>query len=1180
MNPTTHSTAQQLTNRLDQLSPEKRALLLKRLREQAAAKATVQEIEISPADRTQPLPLSFAQQRLWFLAQFEGASAAYNIASAVRIEGPLQLDLLEQAIQAVVARHEALRSTFQINAGVPVQVISPELKVPLEIVDLRAVAMQAVAIQAVAIQAVARERGKGDRAQAAYTEHVTQSTQAPFDLVNGPLLRLCAIRLADNITVVTTTMHHIISDGWSIGVLVKEVFSLYHALQTNSPSPLQPLPLQYPDFANWQREWLQGEVLDTQLSYWQQQMEGAPPLLELPSDRPRPPVHQFQGQSCSFEVPANLTAQLKTLAQETNTTLFMVLEGALAVLLYRLSHQEDVVIGSPIANRSRKALEPLIGFFVNTLLLRNDCSGNPTFKDFLTRVQQTAIAAYEHQDVPFEQLVDALKTERTLSYTPLFQVMFALQNAPMGAMTLADLTVTPLPLENPTAKFDITLNMAENDGILTGLWEYNTALFDQTTAERMVSQFQTLLTGITNNPDQPLLALPLLNKAGYQQIVVDWNQTAAPYPKETCLHELFETQAAQAPAAPAAFFREHTLTYGELNARANQLAHSLVANGFRPGMFAGICMERSLEMLVALLGVLKAGGVYVPMDPTYPADRLTHMLSDAQVTVLLTQSHLQEQLSALGAQARMVCLEGETATEFASHSVENLPRTRQATDLAYVIYTSGSTGKPKGVMIDHRGAVNTLADINRRYQVWPADRMLCLSSLSFDLSVYDIFGFLAAGGALVIPEPEAALDPARWLALIQQHQVTLWDTAPAVMELFANHVMHHQQRIPASLRVVMMSGDAISVTLPNQIKQLADNPAIRVNSLGGATEGSIWSICYPIDSVDPAWTSIPYGQPLDNQKFHILDQQLQPVPVGIPGELHIGGLGVALGYLNRPELNAQRFIPDPFDDRPDARLYKTGDMGRYRPDGVIEFLGRMDTQVKVRGFRVELGEIESLLVQQESVSEAVVVVWEPQSGDRRLCAYVVMAANEQPREQANEQDAAEAKAKATGKLRRALREQLPSYMVPAVFVTLKDMPLTANGKVNRKALPAPTEAEIGQREVAFVMPKTQNEQAIARIWQSVLQQSDIGTEDNFFDLGGHSLLMVQVHTQLQTELDNSLTIVELFQYPTIASLAQYLDQKQATPSAVRQGQQRQAARSQQQSTVAERRAARQRHRRR
>ena len=1162
MNPTT----QPFEKRLEQLSPEKRALLLKRLREQAADKATSQTggqigsqktaqtasqigskmPAIAPADRTQPLPLSFAQQRLWFLAQFEGASAAYNIASAVRLEGALRFDLLEQAIQTVVTRHEALRTTFQVKEGTPAQVVAPALTVPLEIVDLR--------------EKSGQEQWQQCKA------YIAERTQASFDLANGPLLRLTAIRLEDEIAVVAITMHHIISDGWSLGVLVKEVFALYQARSHNIPSPLAPLTVQYADFASWQREWLQGEVLDTQLAYWQQQLAGAPPLLELPCDRPRPPVHRFRGQSCPFELSAELATGIKALAQATNTTLFMVLEGALAVLLFRLSHQEDVVIGSPIASRTRKALEPLIGFFVNTLLLRNDCSGNPSFTTFLARVQQTALSAYEHQDVPFEQLVDALKTERTLSYTPLFQVMFVLQNAPMDQMAFADLTLTPLTLDNPTAKFDLTVTMAETGNTLTGLWEYNRDLFDAATAERMIDQFQTLLAGIVSNPQQPLLTLPLLNAAERQKIVVDWNQTAAPYPTDTCIHQLFEAQAAQTPTAIATIFQAQTLTYGELNARANQLAHALAADGFEPGMFAGICMERSLEMVVALLGVLKAGGVYVPMDPTYPAERLSHMLSDAQVTVLLTQSHLQERLSQLGAQARMVCLDGEDAISLAQYPTEDLFCTRQSTDLAYVIYTSGSTGKPKGVMIDHRGAVNTLADINRRYQVGPTDRVLGLSSLSFDLSVYDIFGLLAVGGAIVIPEPEAALDPARWLALMAQHQVTLWDTAPAVMELFANHVMLNHQRIPASLRVVMMSGDAISVTLPEQIKQLADNPAISVNSLGGATEGSIWSICYPIDSVDSAWTSIPYGQPLDNQKFHILDEQLQPVPVGSPGELHIGGLGVALGYLNRPELTAQRFIPDPFETRSDAKLYKTGDIGRYRPDGVIEFLGRIDTQVKVRGFRVELGEIEALLVQQKGVSEAVVVVWEPQAGDRRLCAYVVMNADADD-------------ATGAGILRRALREQLPSYMVPAVFVTLDEIPLTANGKVDRKALPAPTESDISQREVAFVTPKTQNERAIASIWQEALQQTEIGAQDNFFDLGGHSLLMVQVHTQLQTQLDSSLTIVEMFQYPTIASLAQYLDQKQSTASAAQQGQQRQAARSRQQSTVAQRRQARQQHRR-
>ena len=551
------------------------------------------------------------------------------------------------------------------------------------------------------------------------------------------------------------------------------------------------------------------------------------------------------------------------------------------------------------------------------------------------------------------------------------------------------------------------------------------------------------------------------------------------------------------------------------------------------------------------------------MDPTYPVDRLSHMLSDAQVVILLTQSHLIDQLPTTD--VITVCLDKDENKIPIELNI-NLACTRQAKDLAYVIYTSGSTGKPKGVMIDHRGAVNTLADINRRYQVTAQDRVLGLSSLSFDLSVYDVFGLLAVGGAVVIPEPEAALAPQRWWELMQQHQVTMWNTAPAVMDLFASHVARQRLTIPASLRVVMMSGDAISVTLPDQIKQLAENKAISVNSLGGATEGSIWSICYPIDAVDPSWTSIPYGQPLDNQTFHILDERLNPVPVGTPGELHIGGLGVALGYLNRPELNKKRFLPDPFSDRTDARLYKTGDMGRYRPDGVIEFLGRIDTQVKIRGFRVELGEIEALLVQQDAVSEAVVVVWEPQPGDQRLCAYVVMPKidlADQPGQLAI--------------LKRVLKEQLPGHMVPAAFMVLDEIPLTANGKVNRKALPVPIEQV---SDIPFVAAKTQTERTIATVWQQVLQLEKVGTQDNFFDLGGHSLLMVQVHTELLDKLDDSLTIVELFQYSTVATLAQYVDQKQTAVSATEQAQQRQQVRNRRQGAVAQRRQARQQHRRR
>lgn len=1132
-----------LDPRLAKLSPEKRALLMKRLREQAATKAKAQDGEIPVVPRDYPLPLSFPQQRLWFLSQFEEASMAYHIAGGIKLEGRVELELLDRAFQTVVQRHEALRTTFQVQAGKPVQVIAPSLTIPIETVDLRSFS--------------------ANQQQSQYDVVVQANTQTPFDLKTGPLVRVSAIYLADTVLDLVVTMHHIISDGWSIGVLMQEVFTLYQAFYQGLDDPLPPLSIQYPDFAHWQRERLQGEVLAHQLNYWQETLAGAPALLELPGDRPRPPVHRFRGQSLLFELSTDLVQALKNITQETNTTLFMVLDAALAVLLYRLSGQPDIVIGSPIANRTRKALEPLIGLFVNTLLLRHDCANNPSFRDFLLQVQRMALDAYQHQDVPFEQLVDALKTERTLSYTPLFQVMFALQNAPMEAVEMADFSITPLDLENATAKFDLTIIMEEDGDCLTGVWEYNQDLFDAATAERMVSQFQTLLAGIAENPQQPLLALPLLTPAEHHKIVVEWNQTEAPYPPNTCLHQLFEAQVERTPDVMAAITSAHRYTYAELNQRSNQLAHFLRTQGFQPGDFAGICLDRSLDMVVALFGVLKAGGVYVPMDPTYPADRLSHMLTDAQVSVLLTQSHLEGRLPEHA--AKVVSLDTDWPV-IAQQPTTNLLCTRQATDLAYVIYTSGSTGKPKGVMIDHRGAVNTIADINRRYQVGASDRVLGLSSLSFDLSVYDIFGFLAVGGAIVIPEPEAALNPSRWWELIDQEQVTLWNTAPAVMELFLNYVIRQGQRIPASLRTVMMSGDAISVTLPDQIWAYADNANISINSLGGATEGSIWSICYPIDAVDPDWISVPYGQPLDNQAFYILDPQLQPVPVGVPGELHIGGLGVALGYLNRPELNEKRFLADPFSDRPNARLYKTGDLGRYRSDGVIEFLGRIDNQVKIRGFRVELGEIETLLLQQEGIRETVVVVWEPQPGDQRLCAYLVMD---------------EGHACVPSQLRNTLREQLPTHMVPAVFMAVPTIPLTANGKVDRKALPTPTDdgSQEAQSDVAFVQPKTPTERAIATVWQDLLHIDQVGTQDNFFDLGGHSLLMVQVHAQLQSQLDSDLTIVELFQYPTIAALADYVEQKQTAVSAAEQGQQRQAVRSQRQQTVAQRRQVRQQHRR-
>ena len=1128
-----------LPDRLATLSPAKRALLLQKLQANNAKQSSA--LTISKADRTQDLPLSFSQQRLWFLSQFEGSQSAYNIPMAMRWDGQLQETALLQSFQTIVERHEVLRTHFVVKQGTAIQVIADRLSLPLERLDWRSL--------------------PADQLESALAEKIQQEAQRRFDLQQGSLFQVVLIQTSPTVHYLIATFHHVITDAWSMNVLVQELIVHYKTLTQGTAIALPPLAIQYADYALWQRQWLTEAAATQQLTYWKEQLSGMSPLLELPTDRPRPPLQSFRGRSFVKYLDAELTADLKALASSTGSTLFMVLEATFALLLSRISNQTDIAIGTPTANRNTCDLEPLIGFFVNTLVLRNQLDGNPTVRELLQRTKQMALNAYRHQDIPFEHLVEALQPARTMSHSPVFQVMFGLQNTPSTVLELPNLTLTPVPIQGETAKFDLTLLMFETPDRLEAVWEYSGDLFEAETIDRMAGQFQTLLSQIVQQPDAPISSLSLLSPTERQQIVYDWNNTAVDFADTFLLHAGFEAQALQSPDAIALFYEEESLTYEQLNDRANQLAHLLHQLGITTDVLVGVYAERSPEMVIAVLAILKAGGAYVPLDPTYPADRIADTIADAQMPLILSQSHLLEKLPPHPAQ--VLCLDQPIA---ATYATTNLDRDLSPDQLAYVIYTSGSTGKPKGVMIFHRGAVNTNLDINHRFAIQPCDRVIALASLSFDLSVYDLFGFLAAGAAIVLPHAQDALNPMRWLQLMHQHQVTFWNTAPAVMEMLMASVTRQAQRLPDSLRVVMMSGDAISVTLPDQIRSHA-SPAIQVYSFGGATEGSIWSICHAIDRVEPEWTSIPYGKPIANQRFHILDAQLNPVPVGVAGELHIGGTGVALGYFRRPELTAQRFIADPFFDEPNARLYKTGDRGRYLADGTIQFLGRMDYQVKIRGFRIELGEIEAAVTQYAGVREAAILVREDVPGSKQLCAYVVA----QPGE-----------AIEVAGLRQALRQKLPDYMVPTFILLLDVLPLTANGKVDRKALPKP-EAVTTDRS-AIALPQTQLERQIAQIWAEHLQTEAIGLHDNFFDLGGHSLLMVKIHSELQTlvgsELKTELNIVDLFQFPTIATLVSHLQHQTTKVSATEQAQQRTQVRTAQvqtlqQATAQQRRSLRQ-----
>ncbi len=1077
-----------LSEQKSNLSPVKRALFEKWMQGKFIDQVIPRRLQQNP------VPLSFAQKRLWFLDQLHPGQSLYNEPYAFRFNGSLNKTALVQSLNEIVRRHEVLRTNFTIVDGQPFQVIAPTLALALPIVDLQTLLPK-------------------DELEAEVQRLVTEEQARPFDLANDPLVRVTLLQLAEAQSVLLFTMHHIVCDQWSFGVIIREIVALYEAFSMGKLSPLLELPIQYADFAVWQQQWLQGEVREAQLSYWKQQLSSPPNILELPTDRPRPPIQSDRGAKQSLVLSKPLTEALKTLSQQEKVTLFMMLLAAFQTLLYRYTGQDDIVVGTPISGRNRAEIEGLIGFFVNTLVMRTDLSGTPSFREILNRVREVALGAYTNQDLPFEQLVEKLQPERNLSHTPLFQVMFQLQNTPTTTLDLPGLTLSPLEFDKKTAKFDLTLVMVEIKQGLMGTLEYNTDLFNADTITRMLGHFQTLLEGIVANPEQQICDLPLLPKTEQHQLLVEWNNTQTNYiQNKCCIHELFEAQVERSPDAIAVIFEDEQLTYEELNHRANQLAHYLRSLGVKPEVLVGICVERSLEMVIGILGILKAGGAYVPLDPAYPKERLAFMLEDAQISVLLTQQRLVKELPQR--EAKVVCLDADWEI-IAQKNHKNLSTKFTFKNLAYVIYTSGSTGKPKGVMLSHSNLCNHMFWMQATFPLTKKDKVLQKTPFGFDASVWEFYAPLLAGGQLLIAKPGGHTDSAYLLKLIAQQQVTTVQLVPSLLQMLLE-----QGGIETchSLKHVFCGGEILPVTLQESLLSKLD---VNLHNLYGPTEACIdatfWNCqreIYP--------QLVPIGRPISNTQIYILDQNLQPVPVGVPGELYIGGVGVARGYLNLPELTAIKFIPNPFSNESGSRLYKTGDLVRYLPNGDIEILGRIDYQVKIRGFRIELGEIEARLNQHAKVREAVVVTWDDELTDKRLVAYVSPQSNQEL---------------TVIELRSFLKEKLPEYMIPSTFVLLQTLPLTPNGKLDRRSLPAP-ETLRPELEATYVMPQTEMEQAIATIWQKALNIENIGIHDNFFELGGHSLLLVKVNSQLREIFKTDLSLLDMFRYPTISSLAQ------------------------------------------
>ncbi len=1134
---------------------------------------------VLPVGQVDHFPLSFAQQRLWFLDQLEPNSSTYNMAMAIRLTGTLDVTALECSFDTLLQRHTALRTIFVAESGRPAQVIRPSAPMTLSIVDLRP-------------HPDAERAGEARRL-------AVEEAQRPFDLARGPLLRAGLLHTAEDEHILLVTTHHIVFDG-SHEVFFRELTTLYNAFVLRTPPQLPELPVQYVDFAHWQRRWLTdkdedvGSPLQAQLAYWRQQLDGAPAALELPTDRPRPSMQTFHGARHTFTLAPSLTNQLKALCRQEGVTLFMTMLAAFQVLLKRYSNQDRIAVGTPIAQRSQAAVEHLIGCFVNTLVLHTDLSGDPSFRTLLGRVREMALGAYAHQDTPFEMLVEALQPQRDPSRNPFYQVMFVLQHA-AGNVEFAGLTAASLAVDGKTARFDMLLSCWESADRLHGMVEYNTDLFDAATIGRMFQHFQNLLEAIVAQPDRGIGELPLLSEAERRQMLMEWNDTPAPYEQDVCMHQLFERQVARDPEALAVVFPsagagrpDEVLTYGELNERANRLAHHLRALGAGPGAMVAVYMDRSPEMIVAVLGVLKAGGVYVPLEVSFPRPRVQSIMASLGVRCILTQGAQLQRIAAMQADlptlAHVVCLDepgrpehanGNGSAELAPHvrlwaatDLErrpdtNLPATIDSDGLAYVIFTSGSTGQPKGVMVRHRPAINLIEWVNRTFEVGATDRLLFVTSLCFDLSVYDIFGMLAAGGSIRVVADADLRDPESLLRMVRDEPITFWDSAPAALQ----QLVPFFPPAPAAtsrLRLVFLSGDWIPVTLPDQVR--ATFPGARVISLGGATEATVWSNYYPIGVVESHWVSIPYGKPIQNARYYILDAALNPCPIGVEGALYIGGECLCEGYAGQPALTAERFIPNPFgQERVEIgdwrlggeapvsnlqspisnRLYRTGDQARYLPDGTMIFLGRRDHQVKVRGFRIELGEIESVLGGHPDVRDVAVLAREDTPGDKRLVAYVVptqeqrtklvLSEVEGNKEQTSEQEDSQfsiLNSQFSGELREFLKDRLPEYMVPSAFVVLEALPVTANGKLDRKALPAPQQ----EQSLEHAAPRTPVEQVLAAIWGEVLRVDQVGIYDNFFALGGDSILSIQIIAHAR-QRGLHLTTRDMFRNQTIAELA-------------------------------------------
>lgn len=1076
-----------------------------------AGEAVTHVTSIRPVPRTDPLPLSFSQERVCFIQQLNPTNISYNYQTILRFTGLLDVTVLERSLSEIIRRHEILRTTFPQVEGSLVQRIHPAWIVILPLVDLRGVAE--------------------DEQECAAQHVIHEEIRKPFDYTQLPLIRWKLLQLSTTEHILLHMEYHLVHDGWSFNLFLRELFTLYRAFTAGEPSPLPELPIQFADFAQWQRAWMQSEVAATQLAYWREVLTGSAPLLALPTDYLRPNNQSFHGGVVRIDLPEDLCEAVRALSRQEGVTLFTTLLSAFFVLLFRYSGQEDINVGSAIANRRWRETEHLIGMMVNNVVLRANLSGTPTFRELLTQIRKVTLDAYAHQDVPFDKVVEALQPERTLGYNPLFQVMFSFHDTPLPEIELPGLSLHMIEgVNNGSAKFDLNIvcipraeqqigkSASGGSKSVTMIWEYSSDLFEESTINRMIGHFRVLLEAVVTSPTAPISHLPLLTQEEEQQLLVFWNHTQCPYPQDQCLHQLVEAQVERTPNAVAVIFGEDALSYQQLNERANQLAHRLLTLGIAPDTLVGIALDRSLDMVVAVLAILKVGGAYVPMDLTYPRERLAFMIEDANLTILLTEQRFAEQLPSEG--RTLLCLDHLFPTLSVTHT-ENPKVSVRPEHLAYVLYTSGSTGRPKGVMIPHRAVVNLLTSIQHEPGIRPEDRLLAITTLSFDIAVLEIFLPLVIGAHLIVESRAVATDGHALKEELIKWRPTIMQATPATWHLLLAAGWQGDPQLK-----LFCGGESLPIELARSLLDKASS----LWNMYGPTETTIYS---SIGEVQADQTPMTIGRPIANTRIYVLDQHQRLAPVGVPGEMYIGGAGLARGYLHRPELTTERFIADPFISEQGQRLYRTGDRVRYLPDGRIEFLGRQDYQIKLRGFRIELGEIEAVLVQHEGIHDAKVLLHEDGPADQRLVAYSIRQEGvEVTREE----------------LQDYLQTKLPAYMVPATFVMVETFPLTPNGKIDRNALLSLHSHVREERTSLFVAPRNIIEAQVARLFEEVLHTHPVSVNADFFAMGGHSLSAMHLLGQIQKVFGRAIPLSLFFQEATIEHMTNLLYEHQDSMS--------------------------------